>query len=313
VNGIHVRRNLPSFPSIRAFEAAARHLSFKYAAEELCLTQSAISHQIKALEEFLNAKLFIRHAKSVALTLRGAEYLETVSCLLDGIETATQNIKGPATGEFLNIQAYPAFISCWLLPRMGRFNQLYPDIELNIWPVPTPAQNDYAFDFRVNCALEVPPESGGEPLLRSSHVPVCNPELLKNGPGVTKIEDLFYYPILRSHQWDAWEKWFTKVGFKSRPKRHERHFPDCYLALRAAEEGHGIAMAPAAFIQDKVALGRLVALLKVEHHQILYFTLSSAKGWQNNSRARAFRGWLYDEITETSVSKIQPQVSAVTV
>jgi LysR family glycine cleavage system transcriptional activator len=90
VNGIHVRRNLPSFPSVRAFEAAARHLSFKHAAGELCLTQSAISHQIKSLEEFLDIKLFIRHAKSVELTLRGAEYPETVSCLLDGIETATQ-------------------------------------------------------------------------------------------------------------------------------------------------------------------------------------------------------------------------------
>ena len=309
-----MRRNLPSFPSVRAFEAAARHLSFKHAAEELCLTQSAISHQIKALEGFLDIKLFIRHAKSVELTLRGAEYLKSVSCLLDGIETATQKIKGSATDGFLNIQGYPAFISYWLLPRVNRFNQLYPDIELNIWPDSTPNRDDdYAFDFRVNCSLDVPQEAGGEPLLRTSHVPVCHPDLLKNGPGITKIDDLFYYPILRSHQWDAWEKWFTKVGFESRPKRHERHFPDCYLALRAAEEGQGIAMAPTVFIQDKVALGRLVALLEVEHHQILYFTLSSAKGWQNNSRARAFREWLHEEITETSVLKIQPQVSSVTV
>jgi LysR family transcriptional regulator, glycine cleavage system transcriptional activator len=308
-----VRRNLPSFPSVRAFEAAARHLSFKHAAAELCLTQSAISHQIKALEEFLDTKLFIRHAKSVELTLRGAEYLETVSCLLDGIETATQKIKGSATDGVLNIQAYPAFISCWLLPRVNRFNQLYPDIELNIWPAPPPAGDVYTFDFRVNCSLEVPQETGGEPLLRTSHVPACHPDLLENGPAVTNIDDLFYYPILRSHQWDSWEKWLTKSGYKSRPKRLERHFPDCYMALRAAEEGQGIAMAPTAFIQDKVALGRLVTLLEVEHHQILYFTLSSAKGWQNNPRARAFREWLFDEVTETSVLNIQPQVSAVTV
>lgn len=233
---------------------------------------------------------------------------------IDGIETATQKIKGSATDGFLNVQAHPAFISCWLLPRVSRFNQLYPDIELNLWPVPAPVPgDDYAFDFRVNCSLQVPPESGGESSLRTSHIPVCHSELLKIGPGITKIDDLFYYPILRSHKWDAWEKWLTKVGFTNRPKRHERHFPDCYLALRAAEEGQGIAMAPTAFIQDKVALGRLVALLQMEHHQVLYFTLSSAKDWQNNSRARAFRDWLYDEITETSVLKVQPQVSAVTV
>jgi DNA-binding transcriptional LysR family regulator len=109
------------------------------------------------------------------------------------------------------------------------------------------------------------------------------------------------------------EKWFTKVGFESRPKRRERHYPDCYLASRAAEEGQGIALAPTVFIQDQIALGRLVALLEMEHHQILYFTLSYAKGWQNNSRARALREWLHDEITETSVLKIQPQVSAVSV
>ena len=140
-----MRRNLPSFSSIRAFEAAARHLSFKHAAEELCLTQSAISHQIKSLEEFLDKKLFIRHAKSVELTLPGAEYLEMVSCLLDGIETATLKIKGSKTDGCLNVQAHPAFISCWLLPRVNQFNQLYPDIELNLWPVPAPRLNARRF------------------------------------------------------------------------------------------------------------------------------------------------------------------------
>lgn len=119
-----MNRQLPSFPSLRAFEAAARHLSFKAAAEELCVTQSAISHQIKFLEEFLGAPLFIRRPHRVELTLRGSEYLEMVSHLLDELETATKKIKGERIGGSLYVQASVAFATYWLLPRILRFNHV---------------------------------------------------------------------------------------------------------------------------------------------------------------------------------------------
>ena len=113
-----MKRQIPSFPSLRAYESAARHLSFKAAADELCVTQSAISHQIKILEDFLEAPLFIRRPQRVELTLRGSEYLEMVSHLLDGLDTATMKIKGGSHRGPLFVQASPAFLSYWLLPRL---------------------------------------------------------------------------------------------------------------------------------------------------------------------------------------------------
>jgi LysR family glycine cleavage system transcriptional activator len=291
-------RQLPSFPSLRAFEAAARHLSFKAAAEELCVTQSAISHQVKFLEEFLGAPLFIRHPQSVELTLRGSEYLEMVSYLLDGLETATQKIRSDVINEPLYLQASPAFASYWLLPRILRFNRIHPDIEINLSTIATTeAPATHPFDVRVNCSWEVPPEAGGEPLMSSPHVPVCSPELLQTGPAITRVEDLLQYPILQEEgSWDAWDRWFNHLGYEEAPKLTGPRLENTYLSLKAAEEGLGIALGPLALIAEKVALGRLVVLLDLEGATALYFTLSCAKDWKRQPKILAFREWLHTEL-----------------
>lgn len=247
-----MKRQIPSFPSLRAFESAAGHLSFKAAAVELCVTQSAISHQIKILENFLEAPLFIRHPQSVELTLRGSEYLEMVLHLLDGLDSATMKIKGGSHRGSLFVQASPAFLSFWLLPRLIRFNRIYPDIEVNLSAVAeADAPVEQPFDLRVNCSFEVPPDAGGEHFMDSPHVPVCSPELLQQGPGISKVEDMFQYPILQAEgKWDLWGRWFDSIGFGSIPKLNGPRLANTYLTTQGAEEGLGIALGPIAMIRE---------------------------------------------------------------
>lgn len=295
-------RQLPSFPSLRAFEAAARHFSFKAAAEELCVTQSAISHQVKFLEEFLGAPLFIRHPQSVELTLRGSEYQAMVSHLMDGLETATQKFKGGDVSGPLYVQASPAFASYWLLPRILRFNRIFPDIELNLSTIGhSDVPVSHPFDVRVNCSWEISPDSGDEPLMSSPHVPVCSPELLKDGPAITQPEDLLKYPILKEvESWSVWDKWFKQAGFEKPPKLTGPRFENAYLTLKAAEEGQGIALGPIALITEKVALGRLNVLINLEAAKELYFTITCAKNWKRQPKIVVFRGWLHSELGECS-------------
>lgn len=308
-----MKRQLPSFPSIRAFESAARHLSFKAAADELCVTQSAISHQIKILEDFLEAPLFMRRPQGVELTLRGSEYLEMISHLMDGLESATLKVRGASYDEPLYVQASPAFSSYWLLPRLIRFNQSYPDIEVNLSTIAdADIPEDHLFDVRVNCSWEVPPESGGERFMESPHVPVCSPSLIKEGTDIAQIEDLFQYPILQAKgSWDKWDRWLEHTGYAKPSRLTGPRFENTYLALKAAEEGLGIALAPTALINEKVALGRLVVLLNLEGAHALYFTLTCAENWQRQPKILAFREWLHSELGSCSRLDISQNKLAV--
>ena len=294
-----MKRQLPSFPSLRAFESAARHLSFKAAADELCVTQPAISHQIKILEEYLEAPLFIRHPQSVELTLRGSEYFGTIRFLLDGIESATSKIKAREMEGALFVQSTPAFTLYWLLPRLIRFNKLHPNVEVNLSTISTPdAPADHSYDLRINCAWNVPPDKGGEPLMESPHVPVCAPEIFKHGVGLQSVEELLQFPIIKmAPPWIVWRRWFEENGVADPSGVSGPVMENIYMAVKAAEEGQGIAFAPLALIQEALATGRLIIALNLPtKNPSLYFTLSCCPGWQKNPRILAFREWLDDEL-----------------
>ncbi len=127
-----MKRLLPPFAAVRAFEAAARHLSFKEAAEELCVTQSAISHQVKALEAFLEKTLFYREANAVTLTSVGERYFKDVSAILDQFDESTRRNKDCGREGRLNVHSTPAFAARWLLKNINSFNQAHPDIEIRL-------------------------------------------------------------------------------------------------------------------------------------------------------------------------------------
>ena len=178
----------------------------------------------------------------------------------------------------------------------------YPEIDVRLTTITgNESAGDVDFDVRINCSWEVPPEKGGEPLMRSPHVLVCSPGLIENGPDINGINDILQYPILREDGgWDCWERWLTEAGIDEIPPLHGPRFENTYLSLRAAEEGLGISLQPVAFVAEKVELGRLIILNDAEHIWSLYFTLSCADNWQRQPKIIAFRDWLDYELGRCS-------------
>jgi len=174
-----MKRNLPPFAAIRAFEAAARHRSFQDAADELHVTQSAISHQVKRLEDFLNVALFRRNGHGVEPTPDGLDYCGDVGAILDGLDASTERIKGSDGAGPLFVRATPAFASRWLLPRMGAFNRAYPEIELQVTTTADPMHFPRnGVDVLIQYGQAPTPSLRVDPFLTSTRFPVCCAGLL---------------------------------------------------------------------------------------------------------------------------------------
>ena len=193
-----MKRTLPPLSAIRSFEAAARHLSFKDAAEELNVTQSAVSHQVRGLEEFLGRSLFFRAAAGVTLTTAGEDYFGDLSSILDQLDASTRRNRARELSGPLHVRATPAFAARWLIGRIKAFNGDFPDIELQV------TTSIETTDFRkddVDILLQYGEQSAQglrvEPFLSSSRIPVCTPKMLAGAPSIDDPEDLLRHTLLR--------------------------------------------------------------------------------------------------------------------
>jgi LysR family glycine cleavage system transcriptional activator len=291
-----MRRRLPPFPAVRAFEAAARRGSFKDAAEELHVTQPAISHQIKRLEEFLGAALFHRRHQGVELTPDGAVYFADVSAILDDLDASTERVQGVDRAGALAVRATPAFTSRWLLPRMNRFSEAYPEIELQVSTTEDPMHfpTDGA-DVLIQYGKAPGAGVRVDPFLTSTRIPVCSPSVLENGPEIRQPGDLLRLPLLRDLVGDDWDTWFDRAGcVPQRPVRGPI-FAHCELTLQAAEAGQGVALGYEALIGGPIADGRLVQLLDIDTPPKVIYSLTCPEAWINRPRTAAFRNWVFEE------------------
>lgn len=297
-----MNRQLPSFSSLRAFEATARHLSFSNAANELCLTQSAISHQVKALEGYLGAQLLLRNSQSVILTRVGAKYHARISPLMDALENASDQVKHNAVSGPLYVHASASFAALWLLPRIGKFSRIFPDIELNIVTADQAESADTpSFDIRINCAYSMPPSAHEEAFMVSPRMPVCSPELLKNGPPISNYNDMLAYPILREINHDGWDEWFAGIGFTVTPKITGSRLENAYLTLKAAQYGQGITLGHVALITKELADGSLVKLFDKTTNPELIYTITNNPVNRCQQKVAVFREWLLEEAKLFSV------------
>jgi LysR family glycine cleavage system transcriptional activator len=297
-----LNQQFPSFSSLRAFEATARHLSFSAAASELCLTQSAISHQVKALEEFMGVQLLLRNSLGVKLTRRGAKYHARISPLIESLQVATQQVKHDNVSGPLYIHASPSFAALWLLPRIKIFNMVYPDIELNVITTGQSENLDsQPFDIRINCAYAMPPSLNEEAFMASPRMPVCSPELLKNGPPISKFEDILGYPLLREFDHDGWDDWFSAAGFSETPNFKGPRLENAYLTLKAAEDAQGITLGHVALITEELANGSLVRLFDTATTPELIYTITCTPMSLRQLKVTAFREWMLQEAKSFSV------------
>src|SRR6516164_10856335 len=202
-------RRLPPLNAIKAFEAAARHVSFTRAAAELCVTQGAVSHQVKALELELGVKLFSRERQQLIITDAGRDYLTVVRDALDRIAMGTERLVQRQSSGVLTVSTSPDFAAKWLVHRLGRFAESHPEIDLRVSA--TMHQVDFA---REDVDLAVRHGDGKWPgrevvrLCSERLFPVCSPQLMSGRKRISTAADLLKFPLLRLEDWRNWTRWF---------------------------------------------------------------------------------------------------------
>lgn len=291
-NSSVISRDLPSFPAVRAFEAAARHLSFKNAADELHVTQSAVSHQVRSLEEFLGIELFHRLSRGVTLTAGGKAYLDKASEVLDLLAAATGDVRNQQAAGPLYVRSTPAFASRWLVPRLNDFNRWHPDIELHIsTSLEHTNFTDDGMDVDIRFGAIESTTLHAEPFLESARFPVASPALLARYR-LAQPGDLKDCVLLHDEVGDCWDRWFECAGVVfDKPTRGPR-FAHCDLILQAAAEGQGVALAYGVLINDDLAAGTLKRVFDINLPSRIIYSLVCPGNSLNQPRIAAFRDWL---------------------
>jgi LysR family glycine cleavage system transcriptional activator len=289
-------RRLPPLNGLRAFEAAARQLSFTRAAEELYVTQTAISHQIKALEDRLGVKLFRRLPRGLLLTEEAQRYLPAIRDAFDLIANATDRLVAVSASGTLTVSVLPSFAAKWLVPRLGRFRAACPDIDLRI------STSSHLVDFsREDVDVGVRMGRGVYPGLRvdwlfgESLVPVCSPELLAGPQPLRRPEDLRQHLLLHDDDYAGWELWLELTGVQGVAARRGPIFTDSAMVVQAAADGQGVALARRRLAAGDLAAGRLVQPFDVSIPQDLAYYLVCPEAGAERPKVRRFRDWLLAE------------------
>lgn len=290
-------RRLPPLNALRSFESAARLGSFNQAAEELFVTPSAVSHQIKSLEEFLGLKLFQREKRQVQITVAGEKYLVAVSHALDELDAATRRLISAPNTSSLTFEAPPAFLSRWLMPKIKDFQALYPDVELRL---STGSVNKIDFD---HSDLDMAVYFGDQPndddvavhlVHRSVVVPVCSPRKMEEDQ-IESLSDLLKQPLIHvTSRRNEWQRLLHKSGISMTGGEKGLSFSSTQLALGAALEGLGVALSDKALISRELQYGQLVVPVDVELLTGKAFYLVYPKDRQITYGMRVFREWLLD-------------------
>jgi LysR family glycine cleavage system transcriptional activator len=289
-------RRLPPLSALRPFEAAARLESFTKAAAELHLTHGAVSHQVRALEEHLGTPLFARHGKRVALTAAGRTFAERVRAALGEIAQAADALRA-RRDDRLSVSVLPSFASRWLMPRLIRFMDANPGIEVNV--IATTTLADFVAD-EVDLAIRF----GGGPwapfacemFLEDEYFPVASPAF-QRGKLPRSPRDLLTIGIIREDR-DYWRDWFAAAGVPMEDARAARGpiFNDSTYALQAAARGEGIALARRSIAAEDLERGTLKRLFDVAVPSRERYWFVSPKETAELPKVKAFRDWVKDEL-----------------
>jgi LysR family glycine cleavage system transcriptional activator len=292
-----MRRKIPSTTALALFETAARHQSFTQAALEHAVTQSAVCRQIASLEGFLQVKLFRRTKRGVLLTEAGSNYARNVRARLDDVERDTLELmaKGGAGGA-LELGVVPTFAARWLVPRLGGFRRLYPDIAVHLSSRTRPFLfADTALDAAICAGQAGWPGTEASFLMDEAVVAVGSPELVETRQTLTAA-DLARLPLLQmSTRPYAWRQWFESLGLRVANDLAGARMELFSITTEAAIHGQGLALIPRFLIEDELRQGRLVPLIA---HDFLsdrryYFIYPEQKS--DNAVLALFRTWLEGE------------------
>jgi len=295
------RGRLP-LTALRSFEAAGRHLSFSRAAEELFVSQAAISRQIRELETFLRQPLFERHHRRVELTDTGRRLLAQLVRSFDDIDRLLSELAAVPAQSLVRVSVEPSLASVWLVPRLNRFRQLRPDIDVSLEVDPRLIdfrgdQPELALRFSAHATSW--PRSQAERLASTVDSPVLSPVLLASGPALEKPIDLARYTLLHEENRQGWARWFEAAGVPADavPARGPM-LADASLSKQAALLGHGVALGDLLQIGGEVASGALIKPFDIDVASGAYWLV--ARNLKDLSEpAAAFADWLRAEFAES--------------
>ena len=251
-------RPLPPLNSVKAFEAAARHLSFTKAGDELCVTHGAISKQIQVLEQWLGSSLFRRLPRGLELTEDGCSLHAEVNSMLNSLAAVADKIRQQQQTRIIRVQSLPTFTMRWLIPRLPDFQRRYPEIEIRL-SIAADAMPPRVNDFEV--FLTGGPEShhgfrSGR-FLDEKRIAVAAPDLLERSP-ILEPSHLKSHVLLHASTLPAlWSNWFSAANHHGIECRSQLTFEHLYLSIQAAVNGVGVALGPTALVADDIAEGRL--------------------------------------------------------
>lgn len=283
-------RRLPSLNGLRAFEAAARHASFTAAADELSVTQAAVSRMVRLLEERLGFKLFERHANGLALTAQGKALQPGLTAAFDAIAGITEQVAAMRSAPVLTVGVGPSFAMRWLIPRLASFYRDYPDFEVRIATggAINPFQDDWTCGIRLGDGDW--PGYAAEPLFSADLFPVCTAQIAQR---LQKPSDLRKETLLQvAHSPGDWPLWLSAAGVKLPANRLGPRFDNYAMVLQAALDGIGIAIGLRPYVMDDIAAGRLVApfMLTVPKGRAWYLVYQAFRA--EDPGFIAFRDWL---------------------
>lgn len=286
-------RRLPPLNSLKVFEAAARHLSFTRAAEELFVTQAAVSHQIKALEEFLGLKLFRRRNRALLLTEEGQSYFLDIKDIFTLVAEATDKVLERSEKGALTIALPPSFAIQWLVPRLADFNSQELDIDVRIKAVD---MDESSLTDDVDVAIYY--GRGNWPGLRADKlyqeylIPLCSPAILLGSKPLTSLSDLQQHTLLHGTSRKEWKQFAKQNGLVGVNVNHGPIFSHSTMVLQAAAHGQGIALGNNVLAQPEIDAGRLIAPFdEVLVSKNAFYVVCHEKQ-ADTGRIATFRDWM---------------------
>ncbi len=322
-SAVHLPANVPQAASpvmrtraigaghLRAFVAVAKHLNFRLAAEDLALTQSAVSRQIQGLEDEVGVPLFHRHTRAVEMTAAGQALLATVNPSLERIDAAVRQIRATVGRKQVAITTFASFASMWLIPRLEKFQKLAPDVDFRIDG--TEARVDLEVSD-VDLALRYGPSSSMPPhaieLFKEQLTPVASPWLLKSLPAIKSAHDFARFPFIEagdayssSFTWLSWRRWLEVHDLKKLQPKRWLYFNYAHQMIQAALTGQGLTLARTPLVASALAAGELVEPLpKLRIDSPMSYWLILA---QTSTRTivpphvQTFVDWVQSEAAET--------------
>jgi LysR family glycine cleavage system transcriptional activator len=297
---MRTKRDLPPLDTLRGFDAAARHLSFTRAADELHLTQSAMSRQVKALEDALGVALFERRHRALALTAAGRSYHRTVADVLGALRAATASLRPASADRALTVTTTISFASLWLVPRLGEFHRAHPDVDVHVAAKNTLIDLERAdIDLAIRYCPRERAGAGAVRLFGERILPVASPRLVKRA--LKQPADIARYPLLHyedpeyAFPWMSWQTWFEAMGVAMPAGVRGLRLSNYEQIVQAAMEGEGIALGRLPlverWIRDKRLIAPLARLYATSTSTRAFWILAADRARQRPDAA-AFIAWI---------------------